>query len=142
MEQQTPIATRYHVVAIPDKADSAIPQIVAFPTPSGNIADAEQAVGDLAVGCALDPPVDGTQGEDEAVSACLGKRGRIGTRIPAVQAAPKADRGGRADFKQLVEWQKDGKWLGAGWIDMHAKCCAFGFDDSFRAVGYDCGLER
>ena len=81
----------------------------------------EENAGDFAVACALSRPVEGAQGKDEPVSASLRQRGRIGTGIAAGQASPEADRGGCADFEELVERKEDGGRLCVAVVDVRTR---------------------
>lgn len=69
MEQEEPITVLHHFKTIVHEANRTISEVMAFPSTSRNLADAEQGICDLTVACLRKPTIQRAQSEDKPVPA-------------------------------------------------------------------------
>jgi hypothetical protein len=111
MQKQAPISTIHHRNTKPHEASRAIAQFVGDPILLRNGIGAKQRSSNFTVSRAIETAIKAAQGEDEPVSADLGKCRWVGARTATVERAPTAQRSGHSDFKEPIERQKDRSWM-------------------------------
>jgi hypothetical protein len=129
MQKQPPIATVHHRNTKTHKATRAIAQFMGDPISLRNGIGAKQRSSNFAVSRAVETAIKGAQGEDEPVSADLGKRRWVWARTATVERAPKAQRSDHSDFEEPIEWQKNRRWIYAATVQMHSHLDSEALDD-------------
>lgn len=83
--------------------NGAIAQIVCFPPTFGKAMSAEENGRDVAIGGAVEPPIERAQALHQTVALGLGKCGRIRSWIASVESKPEAARSFQPDVEQRVQ---------------------------------------
>ncbi len=103
-----PILALHHRITVTNQAYSTVPQIMTFPVFFWDRVITEQRAGDVAVTCVLEPPIQGAQRQEQAVSSVRWQRSHVRAWRTSPGCAPQSQRGRSAMFKQLIERQNDG----------------------------------
>ena len=90
MQKQPAIATVHHRNTKTHEASRAIAQFMGDPISLRNGIGAKQRSSNFAVSRAIETAIKGAEGEDEPVSAVLGKRRWVGARTATVAQARAA----------------------------------------------------
>jgi hypothetical protein len=129
MQKQPPIATVHHRNTKTHEASGTIAQFMGDPISLRNGIRTKQRSSNFTVSRAIETAIKAAQGEDEPVSADLGKCCWVGAWAATVERAPKAQRSDHSDFKEPIERQKDRSWMYATAVQMHPHLDAEALDD-------------